>query len=96
MTLEVVVVDKNENYTCTLDPDYKDKDGAEIPYKITNNKYGVVEARIDNLSQAYIFMYQMNALLVANKWKELIGLDPNEGQVPASVFSLVPTDTKKH
>jgi len=69
------IVTENENYICTVDANYKDKDGVEICYCIMNKKYEVVEARVDSLSQAHIYMHQMNDLLVDNKWKELVGLE---------------------
>ena len=87
------VVDQNENYICEVDADYKDKDGVEIPYKIVNKQYGVVEARIDSLSQAYIYLYQMNALLVGDKWKELVGA-PADSDIPDNILNLFnPSDT---
>ena len=54
-----IVVTENENYICTVDKEYFDKDGVEVGYCIKNKKYDVVEARVDSLSQAHIFMNAM-------------------------------------
>ena len=70
-----------------IDRDLQDKDGLEIPYKIVNKQYGVVEARIDNLSQAQIYLYQMNALLVNDEWKKVAGI-PEGSDIPDNVLSM--------
>ena len=87
-------VQENENYICFADPESVSKDGYPLPYILFNKEFKVVEAKVDNLSQAYIFMYQFNDLLVGDKWRTTMGLPPEEVERGlASVHSLNTDDT---
>ena len=89
---DLQVVTENENYICYADPERKDKDGVAQGYVIVNRLFAVEEVAVNDLSQAYIYMYQMNDLLVESKWRELIGLEPLKEQSTATIHEFPAPD----
>ena len=86
------IIIENENYVCYVDADSKDADGYDAPYIIMNKEHQVIEDRVRNLTQAYIYIHQMNVSLRDATWKQFLGLDDSGGSVKSVDFG----NTKKH
>lgn len=80
-------ITENENYELFVEDDYTDVNGDPVPYSIVSKKYGVVESRVDTESQALIFMFQMNNMLLNDNWKDYAGVPREDTQI----LSLVDT-----